>query len=95
MEKLPWYPGKKNNEMFEKLNIELKTLKYHDLNKIKVPALIVNGGEKDIVPISEAEYIANLINNSKLLILENEGHFSYMINCKWYNSLLTFLKNIN
>lgn len=92
MEKLPWYPGKKNNEMFEKLNEEANTLDEKDLKNIKIPSLIVNGGKKDIVPKSEAEYIANSIKDSKLIILEKEGHFSYMINCKWYDELLKFLK---
>lgn len=91
LEKLPFYPGKKNNMKFEKLNNTAKPLEINDLSKIKVPTLVVNGGEKDIVPLSEAEYIANNINNSELIILKNENHFSYMINCKWYNQLREFL----
>lgn len=92
MEKIPYYPGKKENEMFEKLNNNMKTLKKEDFEKINVPTLIVNGGSKDIVPISEAKYISYNIKNSELLILEDEGHFSYMINCKWYNKLRDFLE---
>ena len=92
MEKIPYYPGKKENEMFEKLNNNMKTLKKEDFEKINVPTLIVNGGSKDIVPINEAKYISDNIKNSELLILENEGHFSYMINCKWYNKLRDFLE---
>lgn len=91
MEKLPYYPGKKENEMFEKLNNESKTITQEELSKIIVPTLIVNGGKKDIVPISEAEYLNSSIKNSKKIILEKEGHFSYMINCKWYYKLLDFL----
>lgn len=91
MEKIPFYPGKQENEMFEKLNNSAKSLTEEQLNKISVPTLIVNGGKRDIVPISEAQYLNNSIKNSKLLILENEGHFSYMINCKWYYKLLDFL----
>jgi len=78
--------------MFEKLNNNMKTLKKEDFEKINVPTLIVNGGSKDIVPINEAKYISDNIKNSELLILENEGHFSYMINCKWYNKLRDFLE---
>mgnify|MGYP003329264106 CR=1 FL=1 len=70
----------------------MKTLYKEDLEKIKVPTLIVNGGKKDIVPIREAKYISSNIKNSELLILENEGHFSYMINCKWYEKLRDFLE---
>lgn len=92
MEKIPYYPGKKENEMFEKLNNNMKTLIKEDFEKINVPTLIVNGGNKDIVPISEAKYISDNIKNSNLLILEDEGHFSYMINCKWYNKLREFLE---
>lgn len=92
MGKIPYYPGKKENEMFEKLDNNMKTLKKEDFEKINVPTLIVNGGNKDIVPISEAKYISNNIKNSELLILEDEGHFSYMINCKWYNKLRDFLE---
>ena len=91
MGKIPYYPGKKNNEMFEKLNEEMKTLTQEELKRINVPTLIVNGGKKDIVPIDEANYIKSSIKNSKLLILEKEGHFSYMINCKWYDKLLEFI----
>jgi len=92
MEKIPYYPGKKENEMFERLNNNMKTLNKEDFEKINVPTLIVNGGSKDIVPISEAKYISDNIKNSELLILEDEGHFSYMINCKWYNKLRDFLE---
>lgn len=91
MEKIPYYPGKKENEMFEKLNNNMKTLNKEDFEKINVPTLVVNGGNKDIVPISEAKYISDNIKNSELLILEDEGHFSYMINCKWYDKLKIFL----
>ena len=91
MEKIPYYPGKKENEMFEKLNNNMKTLTKEDFKKINVPTLIVNGGSKDIVPISEAEYISGNIKKSEMLILEDEGHFSYMINCKWYDKLREFL----
>lgn len=92
LEKLPYYPGKKENEMFEGLNNGMKDLDEKTLNKISVPTLVVNGGNKDIVPKSEAMYIAENIPNAELLILEKEGHFSYMINCKWYKSLKNFLE---
>lgn len=92
MDKIPYYPGKKENEMFEKLNNNMKTLNKEDFEKINVPTLVVNGGNKDIVPISEAKYISDNIKNSELLILGDEGHFSYMINCKWYNKLREFLE---
>ena len=92
LEKIPYYPGKKENEMFEKLNNTIHALEPSDLNKIVVPTLVVNGGKKDIVPVKEAEYICQNIKESELLILEKEGHFSYMINCRWLDKLNVFLE---
>ena len=91
LEKIPWYPGKKDNEKYEKLNNTTKDIQISMLNNIKVPTLVVNGGKKDIVPEEEAKYIAEGIKDSKLLILEKENHFSYMINCNWYDELKNFL----
>ena len=91
MNKLPWYPGKKNIVKFENLNNTTKAITQEQLSKITVPTLVLNGGKKDIVPKEEAEYIAESIHDSKLIILENEGHFSYLINCKCYDKLKEFL----
>ena len=91
MNKLPWYPGKKNIVRFENLNNTTKAITQEQLSKITVPTLVLNGGKKDIVPKEEAEYIAESIHDSKLIILENEGHFSYLINCKCYDKLKEFL----
>ena len=91
LEKLPFYPGKKSAVMFEKLNSETKDLTVNDLKQIKAKTLVVNGGKKDVVPLTEANYIASSIPNAKKLILPNEGHFSYMINMKWYDKLKEFL----
>ncbi len=79
-------------EKFYKLNEETRELTSDELSKIAVPTLVVNGGKKDIVPIEEAQYISNNLKNSELIILENQGHFSYMINCKWYDKLRKFLE---
>lgn len=93
MEKIPWYPGKKSNEMFEKLNCESNSITEEELQKILLPTLVFNGGSKDIVPRSEAEYIADNIKNSKLYVLENAGHCNYVFNNKaFYNELFEFLK---
>jgi pimeloyl-ACP methyl ester carboxylesterase len=93
MEKIPWYPGKKNNEMFEKLNYESHSITEEELQKIVLPTLVFNGGNKDIVPRNEAEYIANNINNSKLYILEKAGHCNYIFNNQeFYDELFDFLK---
>ena len=52
--------------------------------------------EKYFIKFNEDEpkyvQISDNIKNSELLILEDEGHFSYMINCKWYDRLKKFLE---
>ena len=89
--KLTFLKSVRNAEKFYKLNETAKELTLEDLSKITVPTLVVNGGKKDIVPIEEAEYLASSITNSELLILGNEGNFSYVLNCKWYDRLKEFL----
>ncbi len=92
MEKLPWYPGKTVNERFEKLLSEDNSVTQSELNSITVPTLIFNGGAKDIVPKSQAEYINDNIKNSHLYILNNGGHCSYVINDSFfYDKLFDFL----
>ena len=92
MEKIPFYPGKKNNEMFEKLNYEAHSITKEELEKITIPTLVFNGGAKDIGPKNEAEYISNNINNSELFIIEKAGHCNYIFNNKlFYEKLFKFL----
>ena len=93
MEKIPVYPGKKNNEKFEKLNYEAHSITKEELGIIILPTLVFNGGERDIVPKSEAEYISNNIDNSELVILEKAGHCNYIFNNDdFYNKLNNFLE---
>ncbi len=93
MEKLIWYPGKKSNERFERLINEAHSITESELNSINVPALVFNGGTKDIVPKSEAEYISKNICNSELFILDGAGHCSYVFNdTTFYNKLFDFLE---
>ena len=92
MEKLPWYPGKKNNERFEKLMNESHSMTKEELKNINVPTLVFNGGAKDVVPINEAEFISSNIKDSKLVILEKAGHCNYIINnATFYDELNSFL----
>lgn len=92
MEKIPWYPGKKSNEMFEKLMNEAHSITEDELKSIKVQTLIFNGGVKDLVPKGEADYISNNIYNSELYILEKAGHCNYIFNnSEFYNKLKKFL----
>ncbi len=93
LEKLVWYPGKKNNEMFEKLLYESKSITKEELNIIDVPTLVCNGGIKDLVPRDEVEYISNNIKSSKMFILEKAGHCNYVFNnTDFYNKLNKFLE---
>ena len=91
-DKLIWYPGKKNADKFWRLVNETKEIKEGELNSIKVDTLVVNGGMRDIVPVSEAKYLANNIENSKILILANEGHCSYAKKQYWYDIVKKFIK---
>lgn len=90
-DKLIWYPGKKNADKFWKLVDDAKEIKEAELNFIKAKTLVVNGGTRDIIPVSEAEYISNNIENSKILILENEGHCSYAKKQYWYDVVKNFI----
>ena len=93
MERLPYYPGKKSNEKFEKLLNESKTITKEELNSITVPTLVFNGGIKDLVPKNEVEYISNNIKKSEMFILEKAGHCNYIFNNDdFYNKLNNFLE---
>ena len=88
---LIWYPGKKNSEKFWKLIDESKEISTNELKTILVPTLVVNGGARDIIPIEEADFISSNIADSKLLILEKEGHCTYARKKYWYDQVKDFL----
>ena len=92
-DKLLWYPGKKNADKFWKLIDETREITSDELNSITAYTLIVNGGKKDIIPVSEAKYLAENIKKSKILILENEGHCSYAKKKYWYDKVKNFIKD--
>lgn len=48
-----------------------------ELKKLKTPTLIIHG-DHDIVPVKLAKELNNSIPNSKLVIIENCGHFPYI-----------------
>lgn len=62
-----------------KMMLKEPNIKIEDLKKIKVPTVILVG-EKDIVPIEHTKLIHNNIPNSKLEIITNETHGSYITN---------------
>ena len=88
---LIWYPGKKNSEKFWKLIDESKEISTNELKTILVPTLVVNGGARDIIPVEEADFISSNIADSKLLILEKEGHCTYARKKYWYDQVKDFL----
>lgn len=91
LSKLKWYPNKKQNDRFFKLVAEQKDISQESLKKISVKTLVVNG-EKDIVSVDEAKYLASSIPNSELLILKGETHTSYLVRIKWYEKLKKFIE---
>lgn len=88
---LPVFPGKKTYKRFLKLVNEAKSFKIDELNSIKTPTLIVNG-DRDIISVEEAKYIASAIPNCKMLILEKATHQSYMMKIDWYDKLKKFIE---
>jgi len=59
-----------------------------DLSKIKVPVLITVA-EKDVIPISHAEHIADKIPNGSLIVVPYENHYSYIIHSDWLFPLIS------
>jgi pimeloyl-ACP methyl ester carboxylesterase len=49
-----------------------------DLKNIKIPALIISGENDTDTPVEFAKKMHSLIPNSKILILKNAGHFSFL-----------------
>ena len=88
---LPIFPGKKSYERFVKLVEEAKTLTKEELESINIPTLVVSG-DKDIIPIEEAKYIANVIPNSKLIVLKGATHSNYMMKTDWEEELVKFIE---
>lgn len=64
------------------------------LTQIDVPTLIIWGEKDDVLPLSHARYIKQLVRNSQLEIIPNAGHFPYLDNLpKVYAVLSKFLND--
>jgi len=62
------------------------------LKKLKMPTLIIIGNE-DIVPINTAKKMAKTIKGSKLVVLEQCGHFPYAEQPQaWLEAMKEFLR---
>ncbi len=53
------------------------TDQHDDLQKLKIPTLII-GGDSDVIPFSASKNMADVIKGSKLVVLKNCGHFPYI-----------------
>jgi len=63
------------------------------LKKLTIPTLLIHGAE-DPVPPATAEEIHQVLPNSKLVILKNCGHFSFVEQPqKCFAEIKKFLKN--
>lgn len=58
----------------------LNTLEKCNLNKIKVPTLIIHS-DYDFVPYESSLQLTNMIQNSSLKLIENCGHFTFIEKC--------------
>ncbi len=73
---------KDNKEYLENLPAHvfsyLKYFKDYDASvsvpNIRVPTLIIVGGEDKVTPVEEAQRLNEMIENSKLVVIENAGH---------------------
>lgn len=64
-----------------------------DLEKIKIPTLIL-AGERDVIKEKHTKLIASSIANSTLIIVPNETHSSYIIHSKKLYDLIHEFLNI-
>ena len=82
---------KEYNQEIQKEEDYLKSLTKEELESINIPTLVVSG-DKDIIPIEEAKYIANVIPNSKLIVLKGATHSNYMMKTDWEEELVKFIE---
>jgi len=48
---------------------------FRDLDRISVPTLIIHGSHDTLVPLDWAERAVSKIQDSRLVLIENAGHF--------------------
>jgi pimeloyl-ACP methyl ester carboxylesterase len=65
------------------------------LKEIKIPTLIVQGEDDQVVPLSAARYLEEHIKGAKLMVLSNGRHMSIIEKADEFNkAVLDFLKRI-
>ncbi len=78
------------NKLF-KMMLNEPNLSKEDLNNINIPTIVL-AGEKDCIRYEHTKYIADNIRNSKLEIIKNENHGSYIVhNEKLYEIIKKYL----
>lgn len=64
------------------------------LKKLTIPTLILHGKKDRLVPFKNAEILADLIPNAKLVLFEHSAHALFSVEPKLIiNTLIDFLKN--
>ncbi len=91
-------------ERLTQINFNINSLVFQNLQKIKfdytnkfldckIPVLVVQG-KNDIISIETAQEIANTFGNSKLVLIDNCGHYGWLDNEKFYiETLKSFLND--
>ncbi|MBR1883830.1 MAG: hypothetical protein IJ809_02635 [Clostridia bacterium] len=92
LRKLKFLPSVRKAEKFYILNEQAKDITKEELKQIKAKVLVINGGKKDVVPISEAEFIHSNLKNSEKCIFEKDSHSSYTRKKYFYDKVIYFLK---
>ncbi len=83
--------GMKVSKILEEPLFVKYTDQHDDLQKLKMPTLIIHG-DSDVIPMSAANSLAHSIKGSKLVVLKNCGHFPYIEQPKeWLEIMEEFL----
>lgn len=59
-----------------------------DLNKVKAPTLVIHGRNDIICPVGAAEYMASMISDSQLKLLNQAGHCPHLTRTEEFNHYL-------
>ena len=76
-------------ENLQKINFDCSTV----FNNFKRPVLVLQG-KNDIISVETAQEIATTFPHSKLILIENCGHYGWLdANELYFNSINKFLNN--
>jgi pimeloyl-ACP methyl ester carboxylesterase len=66
------------------------------LSEIDVPVLIIHGKDDQIIPLAEAEAMAEAIPHAELVVIENAGHLPNLEQPEAYNdAIIDFLESLD